>query len=89
MIMLEQYTEVHFKTEEALIAEAGYPALKEHIVLHKELTEKIREISINANRNENSDKLLEFLKQWWLGHINKEDRKYAPFVRKLLDTKAS
>lgn len=26
------------------------------------------------------DMVLMFLKKWWLTHINKEDRKYAPFI---------
>ncbi|MCK4542570.1 MAG: hemerythrin family protein [Spirochaetales bacterium] len=88
MIMLEQYTYVHFKTEEALMAEASYPAFEEHIVLHKALLKKTKDLSIDANRNKDSDMVLKFLKEWWLGHINKEDKKYTPFLRKLIDTKA-
>ena len=86
MIMLKQYTNVHFKTEEALMAEAGYPAIKEHIALHKELSGKTKKFSIDVNRNDDPDILLKFLKEWWLGHINKEDRKYAPFLKKLMNT---
>ena len=36
MIMLKQYIDVHFETEEALMAEAGYSDLEKHIALHKE-----------------------------------------------------
>jgi hemerythrin len=88
MIMLEQYIAVHFKTEEALMAEASYPAFKEHIALHQELVEKTKKLSINMTTNKDSDMVLNFLKEWWLGHINKEDRKYAPFLKKLIDTGA-
>jgi hemerythrin len=88
MIMLEQYVDIHFKTEEALMAEASYPDIEEHIVLHKELVGKTKKLSIDANRNKDSDMVLKFLKEWWLGHINKEDRRYTPFLRKLIDTKA-
>ncbi len=87
LITLEQYVDIHFKTEEALMAEASYPALEEHIVLHKELAEKTKNLSINANRNKDSDMVLKFLKEWWLDHINGEDMKYVPFLRKLIDTK--
>ena len=89
MIMLEQYINIHFKTEEALMARANYPALKEHIVLHKELAEKTKKLSINAIRDKDSDMVLRFLKEWWLDHINKEDRKYTPFLRKLIDIRVS
>jgi len=82
MIMLEQYINIHLEVEEALMAEAGYPALEEHIELHKKLVEKTKKLSIGANMNLESDIVLKFLKEWWLGHINKEDRKLAPFLRK-------
>jgi len=88
MIMLEQYVDIHFRTEEALMTEASYPDLEEHIVLHKELVEKTKKLSIDANRIKDSGMVLKFLKEWWLGHINKEDRRYTPFLRKLIDTKA-
>ena len=80
MIMLSQYTEVHFKTEEALMAEAGYPNLEEHLVLHRELAKKTRKLSVNAGRDKDSDMVLTFLKTWWLGHIGIEDKKYVPFM---------
>ncbi|HDL18487.1 MAG TPA: bacteriohemerythrin [Bacteroidetes bacterium] len=82
LIMLEQYVDVHFKTEEALLTEANYPALEEHIALHKGFIEKIKKLSTDPNRNMDSDLVLKFLKEWWLGHINKEDRKYVPFLEK-------
>ena len=88
MIMLEQYVDIHFKTEEALCAEASYPDLEKHIVFHKELVKKTKKLSIDANMNKDSGMILKFLKEWWLGHITIEDRKYAPFLRKLIDTKA-
>ncbi len=86
MIMLEQYINIHFQTEEALMAQASYHAFEEHVELHKTLIRKTKELSIDANKNKDSVMVLKFLKEWWLGHINKEDRKYAPFVKKLIDT---
>ena len=88
MIMLEQYTDVHFKTEEVLMTQAGYPALEEHIGLHKRLIKKTKTLSVNASEYQDSDMILKFLKEWWLGHINKEDRKYLPFLSKLTGSKA-
>ncbi len=87
MITLAQYTEIHFQTEEAIMTEAGYPAFDEHIALHKALQRKTKELSIGANRNKDSIMVLKFLKKWWLDHINKQDRKYAPYVKKLIDSK--
>ncbi len=79
--MLEQYINVHFKTEETLMLEAGYPAVEEHIALHKKLVDKTTELSIIAGDDTGPEMLLKFLRGWWLSHINKEDRKYAPFLK--------
>jgi hemerythrin len=83
MIMMEQYMNIHFNTEEALMTEASYPDLEKHVSLHKNLVEKTKRISVDANRNKDFDMVLKFLKAWWLGHINTEDRKYIPFLKKL------
>jgi hemerythrin len=83
LTMLAQYTKIHFKTEEALMAKANYPAIEEHRVLHKTLIEKTKKLSIEISRDKDAGRVLKFLREWWLGHINKEDRKYVPFMRKL------
>jgi hemerythrin-like metal-binding protein len=74
------------ETEESLMAEAGYPALEEHILLHKELVRKTENVSREVFMDKDLDMILKFLKEWWSDHINKEDRKYAPFVKKIMDT---
>lgn len=84
--MLNYYTKVHFSTEETLMAEAEYPALDEHFRLHKELIKKMENVSREAALYyKDANILLEFLREWWLDHINKEDRKYAPFLTKLIE----
>lgn len=83
MIMLVQYTIVHFRTEEALMKKAGYPTLDKHMAMHKILTEKTKELTIEVHMTKDSDKILQFLKRWWLTHINNEDRKYIPFLKRL------
>ncbi len=88
MIILEQYVDIHFKTEQALMAEANCSALDEHIVLHEELLKRTKNLSIDAKRRKDSDMVLKFLKEWWLYHINKEDRKNIPCLSKLIDTRA-
>jgi hemerythrin len=87
LTVLEQYTYIHFTTEEALMREAGYPALESHILLHKHLAEKTREISQESAFHREADTALKFLRGWWLGHLNREDRKYAPYVIKKLRNK--
>lgn len=88
LIMLEQYINIHFKTEEALITKANYPALEEHILLHRDLAKNAKGIYYKSDVDMDPDTVLKFLKDWWLNHINNEDRKYIPFLEKLIKTGA-
>ena len=85
MIMLVEYTNVHFKTEEALMLEAGFPSLKEHLILHKSLLEKTKKLALETPKNKDPERVLSFLKDWWLDHIGTEDKKYAPFLRTIIE----
>lgn len=80
--VLSQYTKLHFETEEELMAAAHYPVFDAHVTLHKELTKKTVNAARDAISQEDASVLLALLRDWWLGHINHEDRKYAPYVIK-------
>lgn len=75
-----QYTVIHFTTEEAMLKEAGYPHIEEHIQLHRQLNKLLKTASREAMQDCNVGPLLKLLKAWWLDHINQEDQKYAPFM---------
>jgi len=75
------YTNIHFKVEEGLMEAVGYPLAKEHSKLHKALAEKAFAIGQEALRSGDASSLLHFLKTWWMEHINRVDRKYAPFLQ--------
>lgn len=81
--ILEQYTVLHFHTEEALMKKAGFPDFDAHVQLHEELVRQNRAIIRNWSETKDPAQILEFLKDWWLGHINKKDRDYVPYVKKL------
>ncbi len=86
IIMLNQYTKIHFHTEEELMQKANYPNLDEHLGHHKELLKQTKLLT-NEFLHNNSDvnNILKFLRKWWLTHINKEDMKYKPFVKKIIE----
>jgi hemerythrin len=86
MVTLQQFTNIHFSVEEALMSEARYPDFDEHIKLHRTLIAKTKEVFDEARKNKDPYMVLNFLKEWWLVHINKQDRKYVPFLKKLTDT---
>ena len=84
LVILKQYTFIHFKTEEALIIRACYPEFEDHLAMHHGLAEKTDNIFQEAKLNKDPELALSFLKDWWLNHILKVDCKFVPFVKKMV-----
>ena len=84
LLILEQYTNFHFFTEEALMKEAKYPDLEDHLELHADLLKKQKRITLEHKKTKDTNLVLNFLKEWWMEHINIEDRKMLPYLRSLL-----
>ncbi len=78
------YTVQHFRTEEQLMAQAGYPYLESHRKLHADLTNKALEFqkSFQSGATAINARLASFLREWLTTHILQQDRQYAPFVGK-------
>ena len=76
--MIIGYTQIHFKTETELLAESGYPKLREHRALHDQLIADADNIFQRCLK-EGGDPapFLNFLKEWWLVHITREDKAYS------------
>ncbi len=85
LAILLEYTKLHFTTEEILMEKAGYSELDAHVLLHRRLTDKTIEIAQSPLEPDGAHAVLSFLKDWWLGHINQEDRRYAGTVRRYLE----
>lgn len=85
--MLLQYTNIHFQTEEKIMVKAGYPDLAAHLSLHTELLRKTKIIAQEAASAKDPKIALTFLKEWWLDHINDEDRKYASYLKETSGTR--
>ncbi|NOY06802.1 MAG: hemerythrin family protein [Chlorobi bacterium] len=78
---LTAYAAKHFKTEEQLMKEYGYPALAEHVKKHMQFRMKIIELSNDTLYHKETVpvELFAFLRQWWSNHILEEDMQYRPF----------
>ena len=75
----------HFEYEEILLKELDYPELelKQHTDVHSAFKDIITELvikSINRNDQKIPVEILQFMKDWWVDHILKEDMKYKPFL---------
>jgi hemerythrin len=81
---LIQYTVAHFKDEERLMQVHGYPDFASHKAQHDALTAQVVQFQADfaADRATISIDLLNFLKDWLIGHIQGSDRRYVPFVQK-------
>lgn len=84
--IVAHHVRLHNFTEEYLLEQAEYPDLDAHRLLHREselqLTAAVRKTSQAFDQRAlRSDDLMVFMKNYWLHHICKEDRKYAEWLR--------
>jgi hemerythrin len=76
---LVRYTHTHFQAEEQVMTECGCPDLPQHKQLHDEMRRKTIGLRQHAGLVLGPD-LLRFLKDWWVNHIQDEDKKYAAYL---------
>jgi hemerythrin-like metal-binding protein len=76
---LLEYTLAHFKHEEQLMYEHGYPDFAPHKAAHDRIRQRTRDLLENVDVVTARD-LLHFLKEWWVGHIQGLDKKYKPYL---------
>ncbi len=80
---LTTYAAKHFKTEEQLMKEYGYPKFNEHVKTHMQFRLKIIELSNEMLYHKESVpvELFAFLREWWSNHILQEDMQYKAFFK--------
>jgi hemerythrin-like metal-binding protein len=77
---MKNYSRIHFITEERILKAAEYPDYERHKELHKNLALSIARIEHAATTEKDSRPLLDFLKRWWIEHINEQDMQYVPHL---------
>lgn len=77
---LLDYTETHFRNEEALFKKYKYPEEELHVKEHRQLTKQVidlhKELSLRFAGN-----IVEFLESWLINHILSSDKKYAQYLK--------
>lgn len=78
---LTRYAREHFRTEEQLMEEHGYPDLAPHKEEHRTYRVKIVAFCRAAMVHEDAvpAELLHFMRDWWLQHILEADMKFRDF----------
>ncbi len=76
---LVAYTIKHFKDEELLLEQTGYPATESHKKAHVALAEKVRVLNdeFQAGNTTLTAEVFKFLRTWLNGHIRGTDRSYT------------
>jgi len=77
------YATGHFSDEEALMASLDYPEREAHGRLHVTFQTMVKDLEGRLHEGVGlvSLETLEFLGEWFIGHIRTEDQRYAAFAR--------
>ena len=75
------YGQNHLDYEESLLIENSYPDLENHIKKHQDYRKTVSDFAVEIleYKEDLPVKLLEYLNQWWVSHIQVEDMKYKSF----------
>jgi len=77
------YVGTHFKDEEALMADLGYPGLEAHRLKHEHCTRRIDDLLEHhrAGHPGMLAELVRFFNYWLLEHFETADRELAAFLK--------
>jgi hemerythrin-like metal-binding protein len=81
---LADYTSFHFRTEEELFDQIHYPDAAGHRRAHKEFVDQINDfqMAFDAGQLMLSVKVVNFLKEWLVAHIQGIDRHFAECLKR-------
>lgn len=82
---LQEYVDVHFREEEALLAEIDYPDLDkqkaEHETFEKWLDEQVETYREGGGSDKIRARIQNYLRVWWINHILFSDKSYASYLK--------
>ena len=77
-----RYADFHFVSEENIMEEAGYPGIKEHTAIHRQLQQTLNERAMKlAAGDETPAELLRFLVDWFTHHTIVEDARISLYCK--------
>ncbi len=81
---LVSYTKYHFKHEEELLEEHGYPAIEAHKEKHREMALQVESFleDYAQQGHEELEGVARYLNDWLINHINGTDKEYSSFLNK-------
>ena len=85
LTFLHSYAAGHFRTEEALMEQHGYPGLDSHRQLHTDFMERLDALLAeqevyHAPSQYMADQILELTQDWLISHIADQDTLYRDYI---------
>ena len=78
---LIEYTQSHFKREEAIMSASAYPFCKEHFEIHKQLIKRVKHHFFLVNSQQETAKdFVAFLRDWFIEHIIRYDQGISTYT---------
>ncbi|MCW9034671.1 MAG: bacteriohemerythrin [Alphaproteobacteria bacterium] len=77
---LIDYTDYHFREEEALFSSYDYEKTDVHKERHKVLLQQVIDLKEKTKDKKNNPEVIIFLKEWIINHILTADRDYAAYL---------
>jgi hemerythrin len=77
-----KYAEEHLLAEENLLKTNDFPDYVEHMSKHQSYRERLTALMVESTNDPDAavKSTYAFLRQWWMGHIVDEDKKYGEFL---------
>jgi hemerythrin-like metal-binding protein len=76
----------HIRHEEQLMRNCKYPDIAQHKVLHDQFWQTVRDLPEYVHLPTGHN-LLCFFKEWWMKHIQEQDKKYSPYLQQAASSK--
>lgn len=83
MAFLLMYCAMHFAEEEAVLDSVGYPELAQHQAIHERFRRRMSILHEELEKHRTPELAMQTvveMRQWWLNHIQTEDRKFASYL---------
>ena len=82
---LQEYVDIHFRDEEALLAKISYPDLDkqkaEHEIFSKWFDEQLETYRNGGGSDTIRERVQNYLRTWWIKHILFSDKAYASYLK--------
>jgi hemerythrin len=84
LAFLAKYVDTHFAEEEVHMQATHYPGFLGHKAIHDNMRAQVTELVVEHQKDPAimTEKVIDFLTEWLIGHINEHDRRMARYVVK-------